>query len=109
MVYLSVRSIYEIIRKMINAEDAERTNDLTTTDALILEELADGRNVPSNIADEIDRTRHHVGTRLDHLRSTGVVRRVGRENISLHEITDDGRRVLDAYQQFRAAIDEREN
>lgn len=90
---------------MINTETAERTDNITQTDALILESLSEGRNVPSNIADEIDRTRHHVGTRLQHLRQMGSIRLVGRENISLHEITDDGQHLLDAYQQFRAAIE----
>jgi len=88
----------------IDEEAAATVNDITKTDALILDCLADGRNAPSNIADEIERHPKHVSDRLGTLRDRGLVRTVGRDAVSLHEITKRGRRILDIYRDFQAAL-----
>ena len=88
----------------IDAEAAADVDDITETDARILNVLADGRNVPSNIADEIERHPKHVSDRLSTLRDSGLVRHVGRENVSLHEITERGHDVREAYREFQAAL-----
>lgn len=88
----------------IDVEAAADVDDITETDARILAVLADGRNVPSNIADEIDRHAKHVSQRLSELRDAGLVRQVGRETVSLYEITERGRDVREAYHEFQAAL-----
>jgi DNA-binding MarR family transcriptional regulator len=54
-----------------NAADA--VSDLTPTDAHILSVLAEGRNVPANITDRIDRHPNHVSERIATLRDRGLV------------------------------------
>lgn len=88
----------------IDAEAAADVDDITETDARILDVLADGRNVPSNIADETDRHVKHVSQRLSTLLETGLIRRVGRKSVSLYEITERGREVRGAYHEFQAAL-----
>ena len=85
-------------------DELDALDDITPTDARILAELEDGRNVPKNIADEIDRNPTHVSDRLRVLRTHDMVRRIGSESISLHEITDRGRDVHEAYTQFQQAL-----
>ena len=85
-------------------EAAERVNDISPADAQILAALSEGRNVPSNLADELDRNRSHISDRLAKLRRQGLVEQVGRESISLHELTDEGRDVLDAWQTFQNTL-----
>lgn len=79
-------------------------DDITPTDARILNCLRDGRNVPVNISDEIDRHTKHVSNRLSALREKGLVRTVGSESVSLHEITAKGERVHESYVEFQQAL-----
>jgi len=88
----------------LDVEAAGAIDDLTATDARILDCLNEGRNVPSNISDEIDRHTKHVSERLAVLRDAGLVQKVGRDSVSLHEITDHGQRVLDTYREFQSAL-----
>lgn len=88
----------------LDADALDALDDITTTDARILDCLADGRNAPANIADEIGRHPKHVSERLSHLREQGLANHVGRESISLHEITEQGRRIHDAYVEFQSAL-----
>ena len=88
----------------LDVDEMDAINDITTTDARILNHLRDGRNVPVNIADEIDRHNKHVSERLGVLREKGLVRTVGNESVSLHEITDKGERVHDSYVEFQQAL-----
>ena len=86
-------------------EVAERANDISPADAQILAALTEGRNVPSNLADELGKNRSHISDRLAKLRRRGLVEQVGRESISLHQITNEGRDVLDAWQSFQEALE----
>jgi ArsR family transcriptional regulator, cadmium/lead-responsive transcriptional repressor len=52
--------------------------DLQPVDWRIVEELREGRNVPSNIADNVDMTRQYVSQRLKLLEAAGYVENVGR-------------------------------
>ncbi|WP_135807155.1 winged helix-turn-helix domain-containing protein [Halorussus marinus] len=67
------------------------------TDFEILEILDDrGRNTAQNLALILDKNRGYINTRLPHLSSLGLVRRVGpAENSGLYEVTQKGRIVLD--------------
>ncbi|MFC7248279.1 ArsR family transcriptional regulator [Halomicroarcula sp. GCM10025324] len=61
------------------------------TDFLILDCLADGRNVAVNISEEIDKSRSHVNVRLPQLADYGLVEKVGpAKNSGLYEITELG-------------------
>ena len=51
---------------------------LNDTDRAIIAELREGRNIPSNIADEIDRTQQYTRERIARLEEHGLVRNVGR-------------------------------
>jgi len=62
--------------------------ELNETDRLILDELHDGRNVPANIADELDVSRQYVQQRLRRLREHGYVRNIGR---GVYELVEDPR------------------
>lgn len=94
----------QLIKKMVRMgpESVRTLNELTPTDAAILEYLDHQRDAPANIADATDRNRRHVGTRLTHLRELDLVERVGRESVSIHEITDDGERILEHYTEIHA-------
>jgi len=71
------------------ARDKEMAHiDLNDTDRLILDELHDGRNVPANIADELDVSRQYVQQRLRRLREHGYVRNIGR---GVYELVEDPR------------------
>ena len=62
------------------------------TDFDILEALEDGRNVPGNIALELDKSRGYVRSQLPHLRDYGLVRKIGPlESSGLYELTEKGR------------------
>ena len=86
-------------------ESAERVNDISPADAQILEALTGGRNVPSNLADELGKNRSHISDRLAKLRRQGLVEQVGRKSISLHQITSEGHDVLDAWRSFQDALE----
>ena len=72
------------------------------TDFLILQYLADGgRNVASNVALEIDKSRSHINVRLPILEDYGLVEKIGpAENSGLYEITPKGRIVLSHREKY---------
>lgn len=73
-------------------------NEIThfSADFHILEYLRDdGRDLPSNIADELGLTPEYVSNRLKALRDYGMVVNVGR---GVHQITERGRVALDNQQ-----------
>lgn len=63
----------------------DMTHDLNTADAAILGVLTDGRddgvpwgrNLPKNIADELDYSRQYVQNRLQLLQASGYVQNIG--------------------------------
>jgi len=62
------------------------------TDFDILEVLDDGRNVPGNIAAELDKSRGYIRSQLPRLRDYGLVRKIGPlEESGLYELTEMGR------------------
>lgn len=83
------------------------------TDFLILEALdAYGRNVATNLAHHIDKSRKNINTRLPVLEDFGLLRRIGPgERSGLYEITERGRTALanrhryDDVEDFGALID----
>lgn len=52
--------------------------DLNGADLEIIEALREGRNVPANLADELDYSRQYVQNRITRLREHGIVRNIGR-------------------------------
>ena len=88
----------------LGAEELDAINNISPTDAHILSALAEGRNVPVNIADEIERNPSHVSDRLAYLREMGLVEIVGSKSVSLHEITERGIEVHEAHEQFQMAL-----
>ena len=54
------------------------TPHLNETDQAIIRELREGRNVPSNIADEIEKSNQYVRERMLRLEEHGLVRNIGR-------------------------------
>lgn len=58
------------------------------TDRRIAEELQKGRNLPSNLAKDLDLTRQYVQDRMKRLREHGVVTNVGN---GLYELNDEWR------------------
>jgi len=65
---------------------------LTETDFLILSVLRDGRNIPANIALDIDRARNYINQRMPYLLDYGLVEKIGPyEDSGLYELTDRGR------------------
>ncbi|WP_135806796.1 winged helix-turn-helix domain-containing protein [Halorussus marinus] len=72
------------------------------TDFEILEALEEnGRNTPTNIALMLDKDQGYVATRLPHLLSYDLVKRIGpAENSGLYEITDRGRRTIEHWDDY---------
>lgn len=68
---------------------AIRLND---TDEMIISKLREGRNLPSNIAAEIDVTRQYVSERMGRLREHGIVRNIGN---GVYELTEEGAALRD--------------
>ena len=62
---------------------------LNETDDRILTKLQEGRNVPANIAEELDLSRQYVQQRLRRLEEHEHVRNIGR---GVYELIDDPRR-----------------
>ena len=62
--------------------------ELNEADGKILNLLAEGRNVPANIADELDYSRQYVQNRITRLREHGYVTNVGR---GVYELVEDPR------------------
>lgn len=73
---------------------------ISNTDAKILAVLEDGRNVASNIADELGEKTHrnYVSTRLKKMRESKHVHLVGRQSNGLYEISQKGEEALRAWQ-----------
>lgn len=63
-------------------------HELNTADESILTALAEGRNLPQNLAGDLDYTRQYVHNRLQILQAADYVRNIGG---GLYEITDAGR------------------
>lgn len=75
-------------------------NDLNDADKAILKELRKGRNIPSNLASDLDYSREYMSNRLKRLREHEIVRNIGggvyelvHENVPAppgEDIADDG-------------------
>lgn len=61
---------------------------LNETDDRIIQILHEGRNVPANIAEELDFSRGYVQQRLKRLEEHGYVTNIGR---GVYELVDDPR------------------
>jgi predicted transcriptional regulator len=71
------------------------------TDFLILECLLNGRNVASNIHQEIDRKRSYVNARLPVLADYGLIHKIGpSERSGLYEITPRGKVAIKYKDQY---------
>lgn len=66
-------------------------HDLNDADEQILKRLSTGRNLPQNLAEELDYSRQYVQNRLQLLKAADYVTNLGG---GLYEITDDGRAEL---------------
>lgn len=74
------------------APQPDQVVKLTETDFLVLEELRDGRNIPANIALEIDRARNYINQRMPYLLDYGLVEKIGPyDDSGLYELTERGR------------------
>ena len=62
--------------------------DLKEIDNQILDLLAEGRNVPSNLADELDVTRQYIQQRLKLLEAADYIQNIGR---GVYEVVEDPR------------------
>jgi len=60
--------------------------NLNDADKAIIEELREGRNIPSNIASNLDYTREYVSSRLKRLREHDIVRNIGG---GVHELIEE--------------------
>ena len=77
------------------------------TDFLILEALDEtGRNVATNLAHHVDKSRKNINTRLPVLADHGLVRKIGpAERSGLYEITRKGRLALTYRDQYGVVDD----
>lgn len=71
--------------------------DLNEADRAIIDELREGRNIPSNIASNLDYTREYVSSRLKRLKEHNIVRNIGggvyelvEENVPTEGIAESG-------------------
>lgn len=62
--------------------------DLNDTDLTILDMLAEGRNVPANIGDELDVSRQYIHQRMKILETADYIRNIGR---GVYELVEDPR------------------
>jgi len=77
---------------------------LVPADFEILSVLRGGRNLATNIAAEIDKSRKYINRRMGYLLDYGLVEKVGPvEDTGLYELTDKGRL---AYQHRRKYQDD---
>lgn len=72
------------------------------TDRLILEELRDGRNLATNIAQDIDRHRKTVNARLSQMEDYNLVKNIGG---GLYELTERGGAAILAIDQYSETED----
>ena len=83
-------------------------HELNDADERILDELASGRNLPQNLANELGYSRQYVQNRLQMLKAADYVENVGG---GLYELVDDPRDDVDReddsdVEELRARIDE---
>lgn len=62
--------------------------DLNDTDRAVLDMLAEGRNAPANIGDELDVSRQYIHQRIKLLETADYVRNIGR---GVYELVEDPR------------------
>lgn len=74
-------------------------------DFAILDQLLKGRNLPSNLADDLDLSAEYTRTRLRKLRRAGMVEHVGNPDRGLYEITNRGEVALDHQDLWETAAD----
>ncbi|MDS0473774.1 winged helix-turn-helix domain-containing protein [Natrinema sp. 1APR25-10V2] len=79
--------------------------DHYAADFRILQHLLKGRNLPSNLADDLDLSPEYVRTRLRKLRRAGMVEHVGEPDRGLYQITDRGEVALDFQDKWDTAAD----
>lgn len=84
------------------------------SDRLVLEKLAEGRNLAANIAADVDRSRNYINQRMPQLHDYGLVAKVGPvDGTGLYEITPRGVAVLrliddyDTSEEFERRVDQR--
>ena len=80
------------------------THELNEADERILDELASGRNLPQNLANELGYSRQYVQNRLQMLKAADYVTNVGG---GLYELVDDPRDDVDAAGEDVTALEER--
>lgn len=80
--------------------------DLKDIDGRILDELAAGRNVPSNLAEELDSSRQWIQQRLKMLEAAGHVENIGR---GVYELVDDPREDIDVAEGREPPAESEEN
>lgn len=77
---------------MTMAAEQPRHVRLNETDFLILDTLQEGRNTAANMAEEIDRSRKYLNTKMGYLLDYSLVSKVGPlEDSGLYELTEKGR------------------
>ena len=81
------RTTYDITSGSELCNTMGRIN-LNKTDKKIISKLEEGRNVPANIAEELDLSRQYVQQRLRRLEEHGHVQNIGR---GVYEMIDDPR------------------
>lgn len=62
---------------------------LNETDEDIISLLHNGRNVPANLADELDLSRQYVQQRLKRMEEHGLIKNIGR---GVYELVEDPRK-----------------
>lgn len=63
---------------------------LSEADEKIIDHLREGRNLPSNIAEDVGFTRQYVSNRIKRLREHGYVENIGNGVYELGDVADDG-------------------
>lgn len=82
------------------SHDKDEHMQLYPADFKLLDKLEHKRNVSSNLAEEIDRERSYVNTRLPTLADYGLVDKIGpAERSGLYEINEKGLIVLEIFRE----------
>lgn len=79
---------------------------LSETDLKILSTLTEGRNVAVNIAERIQRDRSYISKRLKKLEKENYVQNIGKESSGLYDITDNGEKALNAYNEYKDQLEQ---